>query len=96
MNYDIQLAALQEFESFLNIFREEIGEKVIAYGNKFGALRESVSAYIAETYATDHCNPNMDYLHNFQEKIIQQDLPYIKKQIAITIEAIDIARTRMG
>ena len=94
MNYDIQLAALQEFESFLNIFREEIGEKVIAYGNKFGALREAVSVHIAEKYAADYCSPNMDYLHNFMEKIAQHDLPYIKNQITITIEAIE--RARMG
>ena len=94
MNYDIQLAALQEFESFLNVFIEEIGDKSIQYGNKFGALRESVSIHIAEKYAADYCNPNMDYLHNFRERIAQQDLPYIRNQIAITIEAIE--RARMG
>ena len=94
MNYDIQLAALEEFKNFLEIFREEIGDKVIAYGNKFGALRESVSVHIAEKYAADYCNPNMGYLQNLTEKIAQEDLQYIRSQIEITIEAIE--RARMG
>ena len=33
-----QLAALEEFKSFLEIYREEIGGKVITYSNKFMAL----------------------------------------------------------
>ena len=90
-NYDIQLAALEEFKSFLEIFNEEMGDKLIMYGNKFGALRESVSIHIAEKYAADYCNPNMDYLRNFMERIAQNDLPYITKQIGITIQAKDIA-----
>ena len=94
MNYDIQLGALEEFKSFLEIFREEIGEKVISYGNRFGVLRESVDPRIAEKYAADFCNPNMDNLRNFMDKIAEHDLPYIKNQIDITREAIE--RARMG
>ena len=94
MNYDIQLGTLEEFKSFLEIFREEIGEKVIAYGNRFSALRESVSPHIAEKYAADFCNPNMDSLRSFMDKIAEHDLPYIKNQIDITREAIE--RARMG
>jgi hypothetical protein len=94
MNYDIQLAALKEFESYLNIFKEEIGDKLIAYSNRFGALRESVSPHIAETYVTEYCEPNTRVLRDLMDNIGERALPYIRNQIGITEEAI--ARARMG
>ena len=94
MNYDIQLEALQEFKSFLEQFSEELGEKIIAYGNKFGALRESVSVHIAEKYVTDFCEPNTRVLENLGNDIAERALPYIRDQIAITEEAI--RRAGMG
>ena len=94
MNYDIQLAALEEFKSFLENFREEMGDKLIAYGNKFGALRESVDIHIAEKYATDYCDPNTQVLRNLMDSIADHALPYIRDQISITEEAI--RRAGMG
>lgn len=94
-NLEIQLAALEEFKSFLETFREEIGEKVTTYGNKFLALREAgLSIQFSETYAANYCNPNMDFLHKFMESIAQNDLTYLNKNIVSVKEVID--RARMG
>ena len=84
-----QLAALEEFRSFLENFREEIGDKLIAYSNKTLSLRENgVAVQIADYYLSNFCEPNTAVLHNLKENIAERDLPYVKENIAITIEAI--------
>jgi len=88
-----QLAALEEFKSFLENFKEEIGEKLIQYSNRFFALREAgLSVQTAEYYLSNFCEPNTAVLHNLKETIAERDLPYIKENIESIIEAIGRAR----
>ena len=92
-NLEIQLAALEEFRSFLNNFKEEIGDKLTMYSNKFFSLREAgLSVQVAETYLSDFCEPNTQILRNLIDNITQNDLPYINGNIASTNEAIERAR----
>ena len=91
-DYAIQLAALEEFNRFLENFREEIGEKLITYSNKFLALRENLSVQIAEKYLADYCEQNTQVLRHLIDNITQRDLPYIKDNMAVTMEAIERAR----
>jgi hypothetical protein len=86
-----QLAALEEFRSFLMNFREEIGDKLIAFSNKSLSLRENgVAVQIADYYLSNFCEPNTAVLHNLKENIAERDLPYINENIAKTIELLGI------
>jgi hypothetical protein len=92
-NFEIQLAALEEFKSFLEQFCDELGDKVIMYGNKFNSAREAgLSVQIAENYASNYCIPNMDKLSKITATIKEYDIPYINGNIVGIKEAIDIAR----
>ena len=92
-NLEVQLAALEEFRSFLETFKEELGEKMIMYSNKFFALREAgLSVQIADTYLSAFCEPNTQVLRNLIDTITQNDLPYINGNIASINEAIERAR----
>jgi len=84
----IELAALDEFKSFLEQFREELGGKLIMYGNKFLASREAgLPVEIADYYAANYCDPNTQVLRNLIENIAERDLPYIRDKIRILSEA---------
>ena len=86
-----QLEALQEFKSFLENFREEMGDKLIQYSNKSLALREAgVAVQITDYYLSHFCEPNSSALRNIQETIAERDLPYINENIAKTIELLSV------
>jgi len=92
---EIQLSALNELRSFLEQFREELGEKLIAYSNRFLAIREAgLSVQVADTYMANFCEPNTQQLRNLIETIAERDLPYVKENIDITEQAL--ARARRG
>ena len=92
-NFEIQLAALEEFKIFLEQFCDELGDKVIMYGNKFLSVREAgMPMQIAAYYAGNYCNPNMDNLSRITATIKEYDIPYINDNIAAIKDAIDIAR----
>jgi len=90
-----QLAALEEFKSFLELFKEEIGDKLIQYSNKVLSLPESgLSRQTADYYLSNFCEPNTQVLYNLGSNIKERDLLYIKENIASITEAI--GKARMG
>ena len=90
---EIQLAALNELRSFLEQFRDELGDKLIMYGNKFFAIRDAgLSVQVADTYMANFCDPNTHQLRNLIETIGERDLPYVKENIDITEQALAKAR----
>ena len=92
-DYERQLSALLELKSYLEVFKEEIGEKLIMYSNKFLALRESgLPVQIAENYAANYCNTNTQVLRNLIGNITEQDLPYVNANINIVEQALEKAR----
>jgi hypothetical protein len=92
-NYEQQLQALIELQSFLTQFKEDLKTRMSIYNDRVHNLRNSgLTIQIADNYDANYCIPNQQMIFRLIQEIEQKDTPFVNENISVVQQAMEIAR----